>query len=192
MYMMSVVRALCLVIVLVLGVLQIRAAGATLSLTSPAFRPGGTLPHHFEYRGYGCEGDDVSPPLHWTGAPAGARAYALTIFDPDANRGKGWWHWVVFDIPEGAHGLVENAGAAGDKNLPPHAMHGLTSFGSAAYGGPCPPVGDPPHHYVFTLYALDLATLPDAKPTTTGPQLEELLKGHVLAKTELVGRFGRP
>src|ERR1700694_89029 len=177
--------------ILMVCVSQLPAAASSFKLTSPAFKPGGTIPHHFSYHGYGCNGENVSPELRWSGAPSATKRYAVTVFHHDAQKGVGWWHWVVFNIPAEPHRLAENAGASSGEKLPPHALQGQTNFQSAGYGGPCPPVGDPPHHYVFTLYALDVPELKNADAHTTGPQLESLMKGHVLAKAQLIGRFGR-
>jgi Raf kinase inhibitor-like YbhB/YbcL family protein len=188
--MRTVLRAVLCVALLCLAC-QLPAAAKTFELTSPAFKAGATIPHHYSYRGYGCDGDNVSPALQWNSAPSSTKAYALTLFDPDAMHGAGYWHWIVFDIPAKAAGLAENAGAAGGDMLPKPAKLGSTSFGTAAYGGPCPPVGDPPHHYIFTLYALDVNAVEGAGTRTTGPQLAALIKEHVIAKTQLVGRYGR-
>lgn len=188
--MTTVLRAVSCVALLFLAS-QLPAAAKTFELTSPAFKASTTIPHRHSYRGYGCDGDNVSPALHWSGAPSSTKSYALTTFDPDAMHGAGYWHWIVFDIPGKADGLAENAGAAGGGLLPKPAQLGMTSFGTAAYGGPCPPVGDPPHHYIFTLYALDVNAVEGAGNKTTGPQLAALIKAHVIAKTQLVGRYGR-
>lgn len=154
-------------------------AASTFVLTSDAFSNGGTMPHKYSYDSYGCTGDDVSPQLGWSGAPKGTKSFALTVFDPDARKGKGWWHWVLYGIPAATASLVSGVHAAGTE--------GTTSFGKPGYGGPCPPPGDAPHHYLFTLYALD----DTPKGDLDGPRLLDSMKGHVLGKAVLVGRFGR-
>jgi Raf kinase inhibitor-like YbhB/YbcL family protein len=148
-------------------------------LRSGAFVDGATIPHDHSYNAYGCTGKNTSPELHWSGVPAGTKSFALTVFDPDAVKGKGWWHWVVYGIDPHARSL-----AAGE---PFPGLEGKTSFGSTGYGGPCPPPGDAPHHYLFTLYALD-ETIGGSH---TGPELLDAMKGHVLAKATLTGRFSR-
>lgn len=148
------------------------------------------IPHRFTYRGYGCDGGNVSPELRWSQAPRRTRSFALTLYDPDA-RGKGWWHWVLFNIPAGTSNLAEGAGTPGGDRTAPSAVEGKTSFGSGGYGGPCPPPGSGSHHYIFTLYALDTAVLPHAGADTTGPQLTLLIKPHALGKALLVGRYAR-
>lgn len=155
------------------------AAASTLALTSAAFSDGGTMPHKYSFNSYGCTGDDVSPQLAWSGAPKNTKSFALTVFDPDARKGKGWWHWVLYGIPSATSSLVTGVHAAGTE--------GMTSFGKPGYGGPCPPPGDTPHHYIFTLYALD----DTPRGALDGPKLVDAIKGHVLAKAVLIGRFGR-
>lgn len=170
--------------------LPILAAATTFVLASHAIpHEGDTLPAASVYHGYNCTGANISPDLAWSGAPKATKSFALTMFDPDAPVNGGWWHWTVFDIPAGASGLKENAGGARGR-LPAGAIQGKTSFGSSAYGGPCPPPG-PAHHYVFTLYALDVAKVDRAGASTTGPDLLKLIEKHTLARATLTGRYGR-
>jgi Raf kinase inhibitor-like YbhB/YbcL family protein len=161
------------------------------SLTSVGFQTGATMSDTYEYAGMGCDGHDVSPPLHWSGAPAGTKSYALTVHDPDARAPGGWWHWVVFNIPASADGLKTAAGGGDFSTAPTGSVEGTTSFGKPGYGGPCPPVGSGVHHYIFTLYALDVAQLAGASKSTDGPQLTELLSKHTLGKATLIGLFSR-
>lgn len=159
-------------------------------LKSPDFADGGLLSGRQVYKGYGCTGDNVSPALAWENPPAGTRGFGLILFDPDAAGGRGWWHWAVFNLPAGTTGLPAGAGRAEDTGLPPGAAQGRTSFGVAAYGGACPPVGDSPHHYVFTLYALDVERL-DLAPGSPCAEVEAALKRHALGTARLTARFGR-
>jgi Raf kinase inhibitor-like YbhB/YbcL family protein len=118
------------------------------TLTSPDIAPGPTIPSTFVY----CGGANVSPALSWSGAPKGTKSFVLTVYDPDAPTGSGFWHWVMYDIPASVDGLARGAGVPGKQ--PAGAVQGATDYGAPGYGGPCPPEGDPPHHYVFTLYAV--------------------------------------
>jgi Raf kinase inhibitor-like YbhB/YbcL family protein len=162
------------------------------SLTSVGFQNGAVLSTTYEFDGMSCTGHNVSPPLQWSGAPAGTKSFALTVHDPDAKAPGGWWHWVVLNIPASADGLKTAAGSGDFSSAPMGSVEGTTSFGKPGYGGPCPPVGSGVHHYVFTLYALDVVQLPGASKATTGPALTELLSKHLLGNTTLVGLFSRP
>lgn len=154
-------------------------AKSTFVLQSDSFKDGGTIPHEHAYNDYGCTGKNTSPELRWAGAPAETKSFALTIFDPDAGNGKGWWHWAVYGIDPATREL-----AAGE---PYPGLESKNDFNTPGYGGPCPPPGDEPHHYIFTLYALDTPI----GGKLSGPELLDAIKGHVLAKAVLVGRFGR-
>ena len=96
----------------------------------------------------------MSPALAWKNPPAGTKGYAVTVYDPDAPTGSGWWHWVVYNIPATVTSLPVGAGDRGGAKLPAGALQGRTDFGTAGWGGPCPPKGDKPHRYVFTVHAL--------------------------------------
>ena len=142
-----------------------------LTLTSSRIAEQQTLALQFVHHAMGAGGQNVSPDLNWSGAPEGTQSFALTMYDPDAPTGSGWWHWVVYDIPATATGLALGAGAAGGAGLPPGAKLGRTDFGSHEYGGAAPPPGDGPHRYVFTLYALKTPALdvpPDASAAYIG------------------------
>jgi Raf kinase inhibitor-like YbhB/YbcL family protein len=155
-------------------------AGQALSLTSPAFAAGASIP-----KKYTCQGEDLSPQLEWSGVPAGTQSLALIVDDPDAPGGT-WVHWVVYNLPADASGLAEGASQANAKgyNLPAGGVQGGTSFNRADYGGPCPPSGE--HRYFFKLYALDIP-LPDQGLNKEA--LLEAMDGHILAQAELVGLY---
>jgi Raf kinase inhibitor-like YbhB/YbcL family protein len=121
---------------------------------------GGSFDNQFVLNGFGCKGQNVSPALHWSNVPAGTKSLALQVYDPDAPTGSGFWHWAVYNIPADASGLARGAGNSA-ATLPPGAFGGNTDFvdtgatgGNGNYGGPCPPVGDKPHRYIFTVFAL--------------------------------------
>ncbi|HEU4587144.1 MAG TPA: YbhB/YbcL family Raf kinase inhibitor-like protein [Gemmatimonadales bacterium] len=154
-----------------------------LTLTSPAFTPGGEIPQE-----YTCDGSDHSPPLAWTGAPAGTRSFVLIVDDPDAPDPKApkttWVHWVLYDIPATTTSLPK---AADPEALPAGAREGLNSWKRTSFGGPCPPIGR--HRYFHKLFALD-TTLGDlGQPTSE--QVQAAMQGHVLAKAELIGTYER-
>jgi len=129
-----------------------QAAGFTLS--SPTAKPGAKLPETHVFNGFGCSGKNLSPALKWSGAPKGTKSFAVTVYDPDAPTGSGWWHWVVINLPASTTELPEGAGSLDSKGLPAGSQQVHSDFGTAAFGGACPPQGDKPHRYVFTVYAL--------------------------------------
>lgn len=126
------------------------------TLSSPDIPSGGTVPPHFEFDGFGCSGQNQSPILQWSGAPMGTQSFAVTVYDPDAPTGSGWWHWFVVDLPATTAQLVPNAGAQGGAGLPAGARQIRNDYGAFAWGGVCPPPGDKPHRYVFTVHALSV------------------------------------
>ena len=146
-----------------------------LKLSSSAFKAGETIPAR-----YTGEGDDVSPPLTWSGAPKGTQEFALICDDPDAPR-RVWVHWVLYKIPASASSLAESSNGVGIK--------GKNSFENAGYGGPMPPPGHGVHHYHFKIYALD--TRLTLAPGATKAELLKAINGHIIAQTELVGTFER-
>ncbi len=150
-------------------------------LTSSAFAHHGAIPER-----YGCDGEDVSPPLSWTGVPGGTKSLVLIVDDPDAPDPaapeRTWVHWVLYNIPPGTLGIPEGA-----KALPAGARPGVNDWKRTGYGGPCPPIGR--HRYFHKLYAL--GTMLDGLSNPTKIAVEEAMKGHILAKAELVGTYQR-
>ncbi len=140
---------------------------------------------------YGCTGENMSPPLKWTGAPAGTKSFVVTLFDPD-ERGdpSGWWHWIVYDLPATVDKLSKGAGAEHSSVLPPGTMQGRTDLGNDAYHGPCPDKGEPPHRYTFTVYALSVEKL-DVLPDSSGAMVVSTAKEHLLGKAVFIARYGR-
>lgn len=155
-----------------------------ISLTSPAFSDGGTIPDL-----YTCTGQDISPPLTWGELPTGTRSLALIVDDPDAPDPaapkRTWVHWVLYNIPPIANGLIEGVTSQG---LPVGTGQGLNDWKRSRYGGPCPPVGR--HRYFFKLYALD--TVFSDLGTPSKAVLEKAMQGHVLGLAQLIGTYERP
>jgi Raf kinase inhibitor-like YbhB/YbcL family protein len=150
-----------------------------MNLTSPAFAHGGQMPAK-----YTCDGEDISPPLAWSGVPASAKSLALIVDDPDAPDPaapqRTWVHWVAYNLPPSASRLDE-----GIRQLPGGARQGRNDWQRAGYGGPCPPIGR--HRYFFKLYALD-RVLPDLGAATKA-KLEAAMKPHIIGRAELVGTY---
>jgi len=167
------------------------AYAAGFSLTSSELKAGGMMPKSFEFNGFGCAGDNKSPALKWSGAPAGTKSFAVTVYDPDAPTGSGWWHWVVVNIPASVTELASNAGAVGGANLPAGASNVKVDFGFAGWGGTCPPQGDKPHRYIFTVYALKTDKL-DLPADATSALAGFMINANKLGKASFTSRYGRP
>ncbi|RBP17305.1 PBP family phospholipid-binding protein [Roseiarcus fermentans] len=169
-----------------LGGLATSGAGA-LTLTSPDIKPGGKIADEQVFKGWDCAGGNVSPALAWSQAPKGTKSFAVSVFDPDAPTGSGFWHWWVVNLPPDTTGLAKGAG--GGTGLPAGAVQPRNDFSTAGYGGPCPPKGLP-HHYQITVYALDVDRLDldaNASPAVFGFNVH----AHTLAKATLTGLYGR-
>jgi Raf kinase inhibitor-like YbhB/YbcL family protein len=151
---------------------------AEIQLTSSAFKQGEKIPYL-----YTCEGDDISPPLQWTGAPVTSRSYALICEDPDAPRGT-YIHWVLFNIPGDAVELKQAVPTLPE--LPSGARHGRNTAGDMAYAGPCPPPGKP-HRYFFRLYALDISL--NLSSGVTKVELNKAMNQHIVAQGTLMGTY---
>jgi Raf kinase inhibitor-like YbhB/YbcL family protein len=164
------------------------AAGFTLA--SPTVKPGSMLTEAQVFKGFGCEGKNISPALKWSGAPKGTKSFALTVYDPDAPTGSGWWHWVVYNIPTSASELAEGAGTADGKALPAGSLQGRTDFGAPGYGGACPPKGDKPHRYIFTVHALKTDKL-DLSPDATAALVGFMVHANSLGKASFTARYRR-
>jgi Raf kinase inhibitor-like YbhB/YbcL family protein len=155
-------------------------AAGKFTLESAEVKPNARIAETQVYKGFGCDGRNVSPSLTWRDPPAGTKSFAVTVYDPDAPTGSGWWHWIVFDIPADVRSLQAGAGDSASPRLPKGAVQSVTDFGAPGWGGPCPPRGDRPHRYVFTVHALKVEKLDlDAKAmpalvgfTLTGARLD--------------------
>lgn len=136
---------------------------------------------------FGCSGGNVSPQLSWTGAPAGTKSFALTIYDPDAPTGSGWWHWVVVNIPASVTQLTSGASPG---KMPAGSLETRTDFGKSGYGGPCPPAGDKAHRYIFTVYALKVDKL-DLDAQASGAMAGFMIRSNSLGSATFTVTFGR-
>lgn len=179
-------RAVALMLTLVFPV---SARAEPLVLMSPEYAAGDTLRAANLYYGFGCNGENISPHLKWSGAPEGTRSFALVMHDPDAPTGSGWWHWVVFNIPAAVTSLPEGAGDP-KNGLIPEAIQSRTDFGSPGYGGACPPEGHGEHRYQFRIYALKVEQLPlDEK--SPAAMVAYQINANKLAEAQLELKFGR-
>ena len=159
-----------------------------LKVTAPDFVVRGRVATSHVFNGMGCNGQNISPALEWSGAPAGTKSFAVTMYDPDAPTGSGWWHWVMYNIPASTTGLV--AGAGNGRNAPSGSAQGATDFGTKGYGGPCPPAGDKPHHYHITVFALKVDKL-DVPSNATAAYIGFNLNANKLATARVTGLYAR-
>ncbi|MEF9898156.1 MAG: kinase inhibitor [Pseudomonas sp.] len=169
--------------------LAFAANAAEFTLTSSDITEGKPLTVHQVFQGFGCEGGNISPQLSWSGAPNGTKSFAITVYDPDAPSGSGWWHWTVVNMPPSTMALKAGVGSPAGK-LPAGAIQGRTDFGQPGFGGACPPVGDKPHHYQFTVWALKVDKLP-LDEQSSGAMVGFMLNANVLAKAKLTATYGR-
>jgi Raf kinase inhibitor-like YbhB/YbcL family protein len=186
--------AVCLVAaVLLLATFGVKAWAFELS--SPDIKPGKPLDDKFTFTGLGCSGQNLSPALSWKNPPAGTQSFALMVHDPDAKTGgAGIWHWVVINIPATATSIAQGAGTADGAGLPAGSRQinndYLAFLNSPGYGGPCPPKGAPPHHYVFTLYALKVDKL-NLPPNAPGSMAGFVVNLNSLGTAKMIVSYGR-
>ncbi len=139
------------------------------------------------FNSFGCTGKNISPQLSWSNAPKGTKSFAITVYDPDAPTGSGWWHWRVFNIDKSVDNIKTGAST---KNMPAAAIEISSSFGIKGYGGACPPAGAKPHRYIFTAYALDIEKID--QPAEARPELIGFfLNSHAIAKASIMAYYGR-
>jgi Raf kinase inhibitor-like YbhB/YbcL family protein len=163
------------------------AAAARFKLTSPDVKVGGMIADPFVFNAGGCTGGNTSPALSWSGAPEGTKSFVLTVYDPDAPTGSGFWHWVMFNIPANVTSLPQGAGAPGKE--PAGATQIENDYGTVGYGGPCPPKGDKPHRYIFTVFALTTDKL-DLPPNVHAAVVGFNVHFKTLGKAQIMARYG--
>jgi Raf kinase inhibitor-like YbhB/YbcL family protein len=160
------------------------ANAAGFTLTSPDIKPNATIDQKFEFNGFGCAGENKSPALKWSGAPKDTKSFAVTVYDPDAPTGSGWWHWSVVNIPASTTELPADAGAVGGANL-------RSDYGTAGWGGVCPPPGDKPHRYTLTVYALKTDKL-DIPADATAALAGFMINANQIGKASFTAKYGKP
>ncbi len=151
---------------------------------------GGNATKVEEFNGFGCTGENTSPQLSWVNAPEGTKSFAVTMYDPDAPTGSGWWHWLAFDIPNDINEIAKNAGNVESKLMPAGAIQSITDYGAYGYGGPCPPENHGMHQYVITVYALKVDKLgldENTNPAVVG----YYLWNNTIAKSSIVTYYER-
>jgi len=161
-----------------------------LEIHSADIKPGARLSEQQVFKGFGCDGANISPQLAWSKAPAGTKSFAITVYDPDAPTGSGWWHWVVWNIPASVSELPGGIGSKPGVKLPEGAVEGRTDFGSTGFGGACPPKGDKPHRYIFTVHALKVGKL-ELPENPTAALVGFTINASVLGKASLTAKYSR-
>ncbi|WP_111267474.1 YbhB/YbcL family Raf kinase inhibitor-like protein [Marilutibacter maris] len=169
-----------------LGLAPMPAAADGFTLSSPDLEADRRVDARHVYDGFGCSGGNLSPALSWRDPPSGTRSFAITVYDPDAPTGSGWWHWVVTDLPPDTRALARGASGGG---LPEGAVQTRTDFGTSGYGGPCPPPSRS-HRYRFTVWALKTDGL-DLDAGASGAMAGFLIRQNALDHAELEVRYGR-
>ena len=166
-----------------------RASESAFALKSPDIAEGRMMTLNEEFNGFDGRGNNVSPELSWSGAPAGTKSYAVTVYDPDAPTGSGWWHYVVVNIPASVTSLKKGAGTDGAL-LPAGAVQVRNDYGIKTFGGACPPKGDKPHRYQFVVHALKVEKLElpaDASPALAG----FMIHANTLGSARITSLYGR-
>lgn len=167
------------------------AFAGEFALQSTDIKQNGSIKLEQVFNGFGCTGNNISPALSWKNPPKNTKSFALLVHDPDApTGGSGWWHWVVINIPASTTGLPSGAGKSDGKAMVSGATQVVTDYGSAGWGGPCPPVGDKAHRYNLTLHALKVEKL-DLPATATAALAGYMINSNSIGKATLTGHFGR-
>lgn len=166
------------------------AHAANFSIESPDIKPAKTIPETHVFNGFGCAGGNVSPSFEWKHPPKGTKSFAVTVYDPDAPTGSGWWHWVVFNLPADTRALAAGAGDPASGKTPQGAVQSRTDFGKPGWGGPCPPKGDKPHRYVFTVHALKVDKL-DLDENATAALVGFMIHANRIGKASITAIYGR-
>jgi Raf kinase inhibitor-like YbhB/YbcL family protein len=167
------------------------AAHSKFVLSSPDSKLAAKVPEEYTANVFGCSGGNMSPPLQWSGAPAGTKSYVVTLFDPDEHGDpSGWWHWIVYNLPASVTSLTKGAGVEHSSVFPAGTQQGRTDLGNDAYHGPCPDKGDPPHRYTFTVYALNIEKV-DVPPDSSGAMVVSTAREHVVGTAVFIAHYGR-
>lgn len=139
------------------------AQSSSFTVSSNDIAQGEYMSKAHEFNGFGCNGDDLSPHLKWSNAPEGTKSFAITVYDPDAPTGSGWWHWQIVNIPKNINEIKRGAGSQATNSTPTGSIQISNDYGIKGFGGACPPQGHGVHHYKFTVHALSVEklTLPE-------------------------------
>lgn len=165
-------------------------ANAKLQINSPEIAPNAMISNKNIFKGFGCNGENISPQIRWSNAPLGTKGYALTVYDPDAPTGSGWWHYVAVNIPLNYSELPAAFGAENKFEIKDGIKQVRNDFGVHNFGGPCPPVGDKAHRYIFTIYALKTEKL-DIPESATAAFAGFMINQNTISKASFTGFYKR-
>lgn len=177
-----------LLVALALTAGAVSAQAQKFELTSDKVKEGAKLSADQVFKGFGCEGSNQSPALVWKNAPAGAKSFAVTVYDPDAPTGSGWWHWLAYNIPGNVTQLPAGAGVVGGAGLPAGTVQGRNDYGAAGFGGACPPKGSAPHRYVFTVHALKVEKM-DLPADASAALIGYMIGANLIEKATLTATY---
>ena len=167
------------------------ARAADFSLSSRDIPANSIIGKKYIFNGFGCTGDNISPQLSWKNPPTGTKGYAILVHDPDApTGGSGWWHWLAVNLPASMGSLEAGGLSPAALAAAPAIRQVKTDYGTPTYGGPCPPIGDRPHRYIFTIYALKVAPL-EIPEGATAALVGYLVNANSLAKASFTALYGR-
>ena len=162
----------------------------TLTISSNDITHGKMMSKVHEFNGFGCTGDDLSPHLAWTGAPPETKSFAITVYDPDAPTGSGWWHWQIVNIPKDVREVTTGAGSVGKKTAPKGSVQVLNDYSMRGFGGACPPPGHGIHRYQFTIHALSVETL-DLPDNASGALAGYMINANTISSATLEALYQR-
>lgn len=161
----------------------------SFSITSN-IKPNSTISHEHVFNGFGCLGKNISPEISWKNPPKGTKSFALTVYDPDAPTGSGWWHWSVINIPANYDVFPANFGYKNSFSLEANINQIRNDFGNYSFGGPCPPKGDKKHRYIFTIHALKTEKI-DLDKSATAALAGFMINQNTLAKSSFTAFYSR-
>ncbi|MDN4503241.1 YbhB/YbcL family Raf kinase inhibitor-like protein [Alteromonadaceae bacterium BrNp21-10] len=170
--------------------LSLPAFAATFTLASNDIAQGEMMDKEQEFNGFGCAGGDISPHLKWANAPTGTKSFAITVYDPDAPTGSGWWHWQVVNIPANVMELAADAGSSKASSMPTGSVQIANDYGSKSFGGVCPPNGHGVHHYRFTIHALSVEKL-ELPDDASGALAGYMINANTLASSTIEALYKR-
>ncbi len=177
----------CLAAAAIAAALPTIAAAADFKLHSPTIAAKSKIGDAHVFNGFGCSGQNASPELQWGTPPKGTQSLAVTVYDPDAPTGSGWWHWVVLNIPADQTGLPAGFG---NQEQTPFGLQTTTDFGKPGWGGPCPPMGAPKHRYIFTVYALKVPRI-EVPVSASGAMAGFNIKANAIGQSSFTAYYGR-